>query len=172
MTQRKIAYLIGAVLVCGTPRDALAQAECACLLPTAAAGAAVGTVSAVTGQVLMSMPVGYGAAQAGATIVSGSRIVVGLNASAVLQFGTACSVMAPAGAVVAIGLRQSGTCVALDTTAAASVPEPAGTAGAAGAGGTSAAALSVTPFTAGLLGLALSAGLVAVDVGRDSPLSQ
>ncbi len=64
------------------------SAGCACTTPYPAFGGSTGQLTTVSGQVLVSQPVGLTPAQTGAGLASGSQVLVGPNSSAIVVFGS------------------------------------------------------------------------------------
>src|SRR5688500_9378752 len=106
----EIAFFAMAVSVSGTSLAQDAQ-QCTCLLPAADGAVPVGELRAVDGDVVMSQPTGYFAARQGASVVLGSRIVVGANSSASLFFGENCPLEVPASSIVRVDPSLAGICV-------------------------------------------------------------
>lgn len=158
------ANLFGAA---GFLTNANAQ-ECGCSLPPTAAGVQLGEVRSATGNVMASMPSGFGAAENGTALFVGSRVLVGPNSNASLAFGGGCSLGIPQNSTVEIAPAGSAICVAVSSQAAgiptvneAGIPPESLAAGAAGSSGV------VGPATL-FLGLAGSAALLSVaDEGDD-----
>lgn len=172
------------------PSGAFAQAappECACALPIGAAGVAVGSVGKVSGDVMMSMPAGFGSAKVGAPIVNGSRILVGPKSSASLSFGY-CSVVAPAGSTVSVQPGKANTCVKLEAITTVTTATEAKVLGApifplqdpnapplaiaAGTATGASAPLSLAALAALGLSVVGLGVVIAVDVGDDESVSR
>ena len=176
-------FLMLAAMAAGlSPNGASAQAvlppePCTCILPAVLPGRTVGSVQAVTGDVLMSMPDGYGPVRPGAAIVNGSRIVVGAEGSATLGFGASCSIVAPSTAVVVVAPQPRATCVSMQTPRIL----PGARTGAGSGAGAGAAAVAPAVASAGVVPMAFATfglaalglgGLVAVEFGHDEPVSR
>jgi hypothetical protein len=126
------------------------QGECACMLPLAGPALPVGEVASVTGDVAMTQSSGYVGLTAGAPILQGSVIRVGLGSSAGLRFQDMCWIEAKPGSTVSVLRVDGGTCVSV-----AELPEgpDAGREGGFGPGGIAA----VVAVAAGA-GVALAIG--------------
>lgn len=95
-------------------QDQQQELSCRCLLPHADPSQAVGEVSSVVGDVAMTQTTGYSGPVAGAPILQGSVIRVGLNSSVSLRFQDMCFIEAPSTSTVSVQPVDSGVCVAVN----------------------------------------------------------
>lgn len=94
------------------PTAVRVDCSCASEMAVAANGAPLGTVTAATGDVLMSRPAGgLGPAKPGAILTRGSRVLAGPQGAASLSLGSGCALDVVANSAVTIGEADGKLCV-------------------------------------------------------------
>jgi hypothetical protein len=86
---------------------ALAQQQCDCQFEWVEAARAVGTITSVTGDVLVALPSGYGSATEGTAVFRETSVTVGPRSRALISFRGGCSIEARQNTTVSINLKQA-----------------------------------------------------------------
>jgi hypothetical protein len=124
MTLRSSNLLVGTflALTAGVSFAAAQEAPtCACAVPMTVGSAPLGSLTDVNGNVMVTQAAGYVAAQEGAGLQAGSRVVLGADASATLRVGQGCTLdLLP---------NSSATLLAMDQQLCVQVATPQTTAG-------------------------------------------
>lgn len=106
---------------------AFAQAQvCSCLAAMPISGDAIGRLTQVQGDVLMTQASGYAAVGAEAPVYPGARIMTGPQASAWLAVGADCALAIPANMTVKVDPVDGSVCVSLEAPQAAVAPAGSG----------------------------------------------
>jgi len=89
---------------------ALAQQQCDCQFEWVEAARAVGTITSVTGDVLVTLPSGYGSAKEGTAVFRETSVTVGPRSRALISFRNGCSIEARQNTTVSINVQQAAVC--------------------------------------------------------------
>jgi hypothetical protein len=94
MTLRTSNLLAGTLLALAASASYAAAQDaptCACAVPVTVGSAPLGSLTEVSGSVMVTQAAGYVAAQEGTGLLPGSRVVLGADASATLRVGQDCA---------------------------------------------------------------------------------
>lgn len=154
--------LTGFVVLIGLgPVSAFAQdAACSCTTAYQGAAGAIGSVSRVSGDALISQAAGFDVAKVGSSLGFGSRVVVGPRGSASVQVGS-CSLDVPANSSLDISRVGGNICLKLDQSAQSAKAENSG----GGVGG-------FGPPEAMFAGALLTSGVLAATQNDDNGVSR
>jgi len=155
--------LTGFVVLIGFgPVSAFAQdAACSCATAYQGAAGAIGSVSRVSGDAMISQAAGFDLAKPGSSLGFGSRVVVGPKGSASVQVG-GCNLDVPANSSLDISRVGGNICLKLDQSAQSAKAETSGGAGVGGFG----------PPEAMFAGALLTSGVLAATQNDDNGVSR
>lgn len=107
-------------------QQSLSQQQCDCRFEWTEPAKAVGTITSVTGDVLVTLPSGYGSAKEGAAVFRETSVTVGPRSRARISFRSGCSIEANQNTVVSIDLRRAADVQQAEVCARVSQSTPGG----------------------------------------------
>jgi hypothetical protein len=125
MRMRVSNLLIGTFLALVTiaPGNASAEDACACTAPIPTGSSPLGSLTSVTGNVLVTEDSGYVPAEVGAGLHAGSRVILGSESMATMQVGKGCTVPLSQNSSATLVIADQQLCVQVTTPQSAAATQ-------------------------------------------------